>query len=169
MNLRPPAMALWHAHHWPDDLDRCVLLGHRHVCRRCAVLYPVAFVVMAIGLAVPSMATASWMPWMMMLAPIPVTIEWIAEHLGGASYRPRRQMMLTALAAPALGIGLARYLRSPSDRWFWIMVAAYGGICGLSALAPVSLPRRHNRVRVARPITRAAARREPSTLDDRQR
>jgi len=132
---------MWLAHHWPDEVDRCVVLGHRHVCRRCAVLYPMAVAVMAMVLALPSLASACWAPWLMMLAPIPVTLEWIAEHSFAMPYRPRRQMLVTALAAPALGLGFARYLRSPGDRWFWTMVAVIGGICVLSALLPSTRPR----------------------------
>ena len=123
---------LWLSHHWAHESDRCVVLRGRPVCRRCAVLYPIAAVVLAVGVVWPVVARAAWVPWLMMLAPVPVTVEWIAEHVGAASYRPRRQTVLTALAAPALGIGLARYLRSPGDRWFWIMVGVHGGLCALA-------------------------------------
>ena len=33
---------MWLAPHHPDQYDRCVTVGDRHVCRRCLVLYPVA-------------------------------------------------------------------------------------------------------------------------------
>ena len=37
--------AMWHAHHWPDEYDRCTMIGGRPVCRRCLTLYPLAVVV----------------------------------------------------------------------------------------------------------------------------
>ena len=43
--------SIWLAHHWPDEYDRCVVLGGRHVCRRCLVLYPLALAVAIASLA----------------------------------------------------------------------------------------------------------------------
>ena len=37
---------LWLAHHWPEHYaERCIKIGHRHVCRRCAALYPLGLLV----------------------------------------------------------------------------------------------------------------------------
>lgn len=44
-------------------------------------------------------------------------------------------MLLTLLAAPALGRGFARYLRQPSDRLFWNMVLLFGGAALFALLA----------------------------------
>ena len=56
------------------------------------------------------------------------------ERFGGIRYHAGRQMLLTLLAAPALGRGFARYLVNPSDRPFWTMVLLFGGSCLLALL-----------------------------------
>ena len=40
---------LWLSHHDPGAYDRCVVVAGRHVCRRCLVLYPLAFVVLVVA------------------------------------------------------------------------------------------------------------------------
>ena len=43
---------MWLAHHWPAHYgERCVRVGRRHVCRRCAALYPVGLVVAILSAA----------------------------------------------------------------------------------------------------------------------
>jgi hypothetical protein len=114
------------SHHRPDEYDRCFKIGSRHVCRRCAVLYPVAFAVAAASLAGLHWP-AAWDKSLLMLLPLPVTLEFLLERFGGLSYRAGRQMLLTLIAAPALGRGFARYLLHPDDRLFWKMVLLFGG------------------------------------------
>jgi hypothetical protein len=116
------------SHHSPSQYDRCVRVGGRHVCRRCAVLYPLAFATMLaslLGWAWP----ASWDRSLLMLLPLPVTLELVLERFGAVRYRPWRQIALTVAAAPALGRGFARYLLHPADRLFWGMALLYGGTC----------------------------------------
>jgi hypothetical protein len=124
---------MWLAHHFPDDYDRCVVIGGRHVCRRCGVLYPVALGVMALSLAGLHWPTALD-PWMLWLLPLPAVVEFVGEHAGRLRYRPTRQMAFTVLLAVALGRGFAIYVREPGSLLFWGMVVVYGGICGLAAL-----------------------------------
>ena len=135
---RPPAhpariTPLWLAHHYPEDYDRCVRIGRSHVCRRCLVLYPVAFVVMV--------ATAGWYPPgaidVLIVAglPLPGVVEFVAEHVGAVRYSPRRQIAVTVPLAVGLGRGLARYLDNHTDPLFWSVVVAYALVCGLAALA----------------------------------
>src|SRR4051812_36678566 len=120
--------ALWVAHHYPEDYDRCVLVGRTHVCRRCLALYPVAFVVM--GLTLAGVRWPSGLdPWLLVALPVPSVVEFVLEHLGAVRYQPRRQVMLTIPLAVALGVGFARYLRHPADLLFWGIVVAYGGVC----------------------------------------
>lgn len=68
-------------------------------------------------------------PWLLALLPVPVVVEWWGEHLRLVRYSPTRQVALTLLAAPAVGVGLARYLESPGDRLFWAVVAVYAVVC----------------------------------------
>jgi hypothetical protein len=126
-----PSTPLWLAHHPADQYERCVTIGDRHVCRRCLVLYPISLAVMVACLAlIPDGAP----PWVLAVLPLPAVVEWWAEHLGRAEYRPARQVAVTIPLAIALGAGLARYLDDPGDLAFWAMVIVYGGACAAIAL-----------------------------------
>jgi len=118
---------LWLAHHYPEDYDRCVVVGRTHVCRRCIVLYPVAFVVMGLALADVRWPDALD-PWLLVLLPAPAIVEFVLEHLGRASYHPWRQTLLTVPMAVALGVGFARYLEDHTDLLFWGVVVGYSAI-----------------------------------------
>ncbi len=120
--------ALWLSHHWPEDYDRCVRIGHRHVCRRCLWFWPTCLATMMLTLAGLRWPDALD-PWLVALLPVPVVIEWWGEHLGLIRYSAARQVPLTLLAAPAVGVGLARYLEHPGDRLFWGVVATYAVLC----------------------------------------
>ena len=118
---------MWLAHHYPDDYDRCVVIGRTHVCRRCLVLYPVAFLVMGLALA-DVRWSAALDPWLLVLLPVPAVGEFVLEHLGRASYQPLRQTLLTIPMAVALGVGFARYLDHHLDPLFWGVVVGYSAI-----------------------------------------
>jgi hypothetical protein len=120
--------AVWLSHHRPDQYDRCFRVGAVHVCRRCAVLYPLAFLVTGLSLAGIAWPV-TWDKTLLYLLPLPVTLEFLLERFGAVRYQPTRQIVLTLLAAPALGRGFARYLLNPGDRLFWGMVALFGGAC----------------------------------------
>ncbi len=123
---------MWLAHHFPEDYDRCVRLGRRHVCRRCLFLYVPAFVTLAlagVGLRWPRPLD----PWLLVLLPLPGVIEFVIEHVGRGRYHPAVQAGLAVPMGVALGVGFDRYLDHPGDLWFWGVVVAYGGVCGLAA------------------------------------
>lgn len=126
---------MWVAHHYPEDYDRCVLVGRTHVCRRCVVLYPLAFAVMAAGL-VGTWAAGPLAAVALVVLPLPAVIEFALEHRGRLSYRPARQMAVTVPLAVGLGIGFARYLRHPADWLFWAVVVVYTGVCVAAAWWP---------------------------------
>jgi hypothetical protein len=119
---------LWLAHHYPEDYDRCVVIGRSHVCRRCLVLYPIAFVVMGLALADVRWPT-SLDTVLLILLPVPSVVEFVLEHLGVVGYRPLRQVLLTVPLAAALGVGFARYLDHQADPLFWGVVVGYAAIC----------------------------------------
>lgn len=128
---------MWLSHHHPDQYDRCVRLpgpGDRiwHVCRRCAVLYPLALlsavVVLLLDPPPTSLVVAMW------LLPAPMMLEWVGEHLGRLAHRPTRQVVLTAIAAPALGGALAWHAESPFDPAAIAPVLAWAAVGASSAL-----------------------------------
>ena len=124
--------ALLLSHHPPSEYDRCFRVAGRYVCRRCAVLYPVAFLATALSLA-GWFWPGAWDEKLLWLLPLPVTLEFVFERFGSLRYRAGRQMLLTLVAAPALGRGFARYLQHPNDRLFWTTTLLFGGT-GLFAL-----------------------------------
>lgn len=121
------------SHHQPAHYDRCLRIGGRYVCRRCAVLYPLAFLTTALSLGGVHWPL-SWDCALLLLLPLPVAAELILERFGVLRYRAGRQIALTLFAAPALGRGFARYLDHPGDRLFWTMVLLFGGSCLLALL-----------------------------------
>jgi hypothetical protein len=136
--------AMWLAHHFPEDYDRCVRIGGSHVCRRCLALYPLAFIVMIVALVVGFSLTTPAITLAMVAMPLPAVIEFVLEHLGQLAYRPRRQVAFTVVLAVGLGLGFARYLRNPGDLVFWGVVIVYGGVClaaGLSGRRSAEAPR----------------------------
>jgi hypothetical protein len=58
-----------------------------------------------------------------------MVIDFVAEHLGLVRYSGRRQMVTTAVAAPALGYAFGRYLTDNSEPSFWLMVGVYTAVC----------------------------------------
>lgn len=133
---RPPSGSLtplWLSHHFPEHYDRCVLIAGRHLCRRCLVLYPLAFLVMGLGLAGVHWPTALD-PIALWLLPLPAVVEFVLEHRGVLAYHPARQVLLTIPLALGLGRGFTLYLEDPTSRLFWAVVAVYGGLCLASAL-----------------------------------
>src|SRR5438270_6060583 len=97
-------MPMWLSHHYPEDYDRCVRVGNRYICRRCLVLYPVAFLAMALALA-----GARWPKSLdsvlLVVLPLPAVAEFVLEHLGAIGYRPRFQAAVTVPLGVALGVG----------------------------------------------------------------
>ncbi len=102
---------MWLAHHDSDHAQRCTHVAGYAVCRRCAVLYPLAIVVaLAVMVTDPS---AGWPIAAMWVLPIPMVLEWTGEQLGRLRYSPTRQVVVTAVGAPALGAALAVHALEP--------------------------------------------------------
>lgn len=120
---------LWLTHHWPADYQqRCVRLGSRHVCRRCAALYPLGFAIAALSAAGFAPWPASLDPWPIWLLSIPGTVAYVGEATGRFPYNPKWQVATTLIAAMAFGRALGYEL---VERWtseFWGPIAVFGGI-----------------------------------------
>jgi hypothetical protein len=78
-----------------------------------------------VGLVRPVGATVA----LMLTLPIPVAVEFLGEQFGRLRYDPNRQIVVTAIAAPALGFGFARVVADRTDPWFWLMVAVFAVPC----------------------------------------
>jgi hypothetical protein len=107
---------LWLSHHDPDEYERCLVVGGRHVCRRCAVFYGVGFTVALTTLAGLRPWPEELDLWFIWLLCIPGTVEFVAEAVGLIRYDARRQALLTVFVGAAYGRGLAYEL---DDRWSW--------------------------------------------------
>ncbi|MEM7321670.1 MAG: hypothetical protein AAF531_01170 [Actinomycetota bacterium] len=134
---------LWLAHHWPEDYpDRCVRVGSRHVCRRCAALYPLGLVVAFLAaFGLPLWPTA-WDPAMIWVLCLPATAAFVGEAIGLFGYSPRWQVGATLITALAFGRGLGYEL---VDRWspeFWQPVAIFGGLWFFATLFDHTTKRR---------------------------
>ena len=123
---------MWLAHHGPDHAERCVQVRGIAVCRRCAVLYPVALCAAVLFLALD--APTDWLVAAMWLLPAPMAAEWAGEHLGRLRYAPGRQVALTALGAPALGAALAIQWEQPFSLRMWAPIVVWTLLCAGCAL-----------------------------------
>lgn len=132
MAAHPHHDRMWLAHHGPAHAERCLHVHGVAVCRRCAVLYPMAvlFAVMVLVVDPP----ASWLVAAMWLLPVPMVLDWVGEHLGWVGYSPIRQVAVTAIGSPALGVALAIHALTPFSWPAVAPVVVWGGLCGAVAL-----------------------------------
>lgn len=129
-SLDPPVAdtPMYLSHHWPADYDRCAVVGGFHICRRCLVLYPVAFVT-GVLISIGSWWPDSWNPAVLWLFPLPGVIEFVLDNVGAIRYSPVRQMWLSGAGAIAAGVGYAMYLEDTFDTTVWAVVAVYTTVC----------------------------------------
>ena len=132
---------VWLSHHYPDDYDRCVLIGRRHVCRRCLVMYPVALATVVLagsGVRWPH----SLDPFLLVVLCLPALAQFVLEHLGVITYRPVVEDLVMVPASIALGVGFDRYLHRHTDPLFWACIFGYGTICFTAVLIGARRARR---------------------------
>lgn len=126
--------ALWRTHHWPERYDRCLTISGAHVCRRCTWFYSIAFAVAAIGLAFDASPWPQAWDWpLVWILSIPATLEFIGGELGLYGYSARRQAVVTAILAPAVGRGINAELRDQWSWTFWGPVLVFGTIWFIAA------------------------------------
>ncbi len=130
---RPPRITpMWLAHHYPEDYDRCLVIGRSHVCRRCLALYPLAIVVLGVCIVARPGRTTEIVA--LAVLSLPAVVELVLEQLGAIRYAPRRQVGVTLLLAVGLGAGFAVYLDDQLDPIFWLIVVGYTAVCLVAVL-----------------------------------
>ena len=122
---------MWLAHHGPEHAERCCHVRGVAVCRRCAVLYPIA--VLTALVVVMTDPPAGWLVAAMWLLPVPMVAEWVGEHLGDLRYSPVRQTAVTAIGAPALGAAVAVHALEPFSLAAVAPVAVWTLVCAGTA------------------------------------
>lgn len=133
--------AMWRTHHWPEEYDRCTTIAGRPVCRRCLTLYPAAIAVGIAFLLGWSLWPAAADPWLIWALCLPATADFVLEQTGNVDYSARRQVLTTALLAPAVGRGLGYEL---TDSWSWEFWGPVLTFCTLWFVAATAGPLRHN-------------------------
>lgn len=123
-----PDTPMYLSHHFPEDYDRCAVVGGLHICRRCLVLYPVALVA-GVAISLGSWWPDSLNPWVLWLFPLPGVIEFVLDNVGAIAYSPVRQMWLSAAGALAAGVGYSMYIQDTFDSTVWSVVAVYTTVC----------------------------------------
>ena len=123
----PSVSPIWLSHHEPSEYSRCVRVGEAHLCRRCLLLWPLTFAVLALAGAGVRWGR-SLDPYLLVALPAPAVAEFVLEHLGYVRYRPVLQAVVTAPLACALGVGFDRYLGRQGDPLFWGVVVGYGAV-----------------------------------------
>jgi hypothetical protein len=156
MSDRGQDTPLWLSHHWPEHHERCVSVGRRHLCRRCSVLYPLAALT-AVVVALVEVPTQLLLATMWLL-PAPMAIDWAFEHVGRLRYSAPRQVLLTAIGAPALGVALGIHAQQPfsfaavAPVAFWVLACAVIAVAATtqSAASGNDWEERHDAAETAR-------------------
>lgn len=132
---RQAAKSIWLSHHWPDDYHtKCVKIGRRHICRRCAALYPLGFLVAILSVVGLPLWPNTLDPALIWILCIPASAAFVGEAIGLFNYSPRWQVGTTLIAAAAYGKALGYELQ---DRWspeFWWPIAIFGGLWFLASV-----------------------------------
>ena len=126
------------------------------MCRRCLVLYPAALLT-ALMVAVLAPGTPGTLAVALMwMLPIPAVVDWTLEHLGVVAWSPRRQVGVTLVAAPALGIALAAHADRPFTHTavipmaFWTLVCLTAAMAGAERRGPDDWRARHEATETTR-------------------
>lgn len=130
---------MWLAHHWHDDYaERCVHVGNRWVCRRCASLYPLGILVAIVSAAGSAPWPESIDPWPIWLLSIPATLAYAGEAIGVIRYNAKVQVATTLLAAVAFGRALGYEFVGRWSPEFWGPIAVFGGVWFMATMIAVT-------------------------------
>ena len=118
--------SLWLAHHWPHRYERCMVIGGRHVCRRCFWFYSIAFLTLAASPLGLSPWPPAWDGVLVWVLSVPATVEFIGGEFGAWKYDARRQVIVTSILGLAVGRGFAVELANEGSFTFWGPAIVFG-------------------------------------------
>lgn len=123
---------LWLSHHPPEHSDRCVRVGRWHVCRRCLLLWPLAYALITVQvvLRAPAAHPFDLLIPLLLLAPV---LEFLEVHSGWRRYSPGRTWVLTPLLALVVARLLYRTMAIPWDPATWAVILVAGLPCAWAA------------------------------------
>ncbi len=132
---RQASSSLWLSHHWPQDYaEKCVKIGRRQICRRCAALYPLGFLTALLSVIGLPLWPATLDPMMIWILCIPATIAFVGEAIGLFKYSRRWQVATMLIAALAFGKALGYELENRWSPEFWWPIAIFGGTWFLASV-----------------------------------
>ncbi len=118
-------VGLWLSHHHPEQHERCVrVLGHP-VCRRCLLLWPAAYGLIALQVVLRSPGRHP-LDLLLPLLLLPPVVEFLEVHMGLRPYSAGRTWLLTPLLALAMGRLLYRCMVIPWDPATWAVILVAG-------------------------------------------
>jgi len=123
---------LWLSHHHPDQHHRCVRVGRVHICRRCLLLWPLAYGLIALQVAARAPATHPF-DLLLPLFLLPPVLEFLEVHTGLRPYSAPRTWLLTPFLALAVGRLLYRCMAIPWDLTTWAVILVAGLPCAWAA------------------------------------
>lgn len=132
---RQASSSLWLSHHWPQDYaEKCVKIGRRQICRRCAALYPLGFLTALLSVIGLPLWPATLDPMMIWVLCLPATIAFVGEAIGLFKYSRRWQVATMLIAALAFGKALGYELENRWSPEFWWPIAIFGGTWFLASV-----------------------------------
>ena len=123
---------LWLSHHHPEHSERCARLAGRLVCRRCLLLWPLCYALLALQVLAraPALHHADLLIPLLMWAPV---LEFLEVHRGHRAYSAGRTWLLTPLLAVVVARLLYRCMVIPWDPVTWTVILVAGLPCAWAA------------------------------------
>jgi hypothetical protein len=116
---------LWLSHHHPAQHDRCLRVGRWHICRRCLLLWPLSYLLLAlqVSLRAPATHPGDLLIPVLLLPPV---LEFLLVQRGLIPYSAARTWFLAPLLALPLSRLLFRCMITPWEPITWLVILTAG-------------------------------------------